>query len=958
MAQDIETLFQALKKRSPIIRNIKVPDTITFRITPDDHGVCLAVIDDRGKEVDPGYEFYSGNARSILKEIHRIREQRAFTIDWETEAEAQDSGLYINGNEYLVSMLLLSDSLVDDEGRKIELAEDTARVRLSIREKKEPEQKSPNKKTTALNKTSPHQQTPAWEHTELETTMGLWQGPRQITPIIPVTETHILSGTTIYRVLPLGKHFNTLALFETTLGVDLLEQYLTMLFSNLSNVEIDYSGFKLRQGSPKATRPALIFDSVTPDQTLHLRVSATYSGFSPDFFDNFDLDRIVSVNEMEKTVTVSPLVHGEISDCFREIHTMLKRHSRTLKEENGLYVADNFMVVEPALAETFITQELAGLLTNYTVLGAEKLKSYRIKYVQPKLNLQLNHGIDFLEGEATLELDGEKFSINDILKQYQKDAYVRLNDGTSALINPEYMRTLARIFKRQKSGIKVSFFDLPVVEELIGEKTAKKAFKRSRDIFLGFNRLKTSKKRLPKINATLRGYQKQGVRWASYLYEHKLGGCLADDMGLGKTIQTITLLASIYPGEKTPTLVVMPKTLLFNWANELERFTPNLTFTTYYGPLREISTARKSNIILTTYAVVRNDIETLKDQCFHAVVLDESQQIKNLNSKISKAVMLLNTDHRLALSGTPIENNLGELYSLFRFLNPSMFGTTADFSRNYLNPIQKDDNKTVAKELKKKIYPFILRRLKNEVLKDLPDKMEQTLYVDMSPEQEKLYHQRRIMYKNAIGEEIAKNGLKQSQLFVLQALGELRQIASIPEVKSDNRIISPKREVLMDHVTDAVAGNHKVLIFANFLHSLDCISLDMEKAGLDHLVMTGATRDRSAIVERFQTDDSCAALMMTLKTGGLGLNLTAADYVFLFDPWWNVAAENQAIDRAHRMGQKNKVFSYRLITRNTIEEKILKLQAKKKKLFDSLIAADNASIKQMDEADIDYVLGE
>ena len=199
MAQDIETLFQALKKRSPIIRNVKVPDKITFRITPDDHGVCLAVINEGGKEVDTGYEFYSGNERSILKEIHRIREQKAFSIDWETEDEAQESGLYIDGNEYLVSMLLLSDRLVDSEGRKIELAEDTARVRLSIREKKGP------------------------EHTELETTMGLWQGPRQITPIIPVTETHILSGTTIYRVNPLGKHFNTLTLFETTLDVDLLE---------------------------------------------------------------------------------------------------------------------------------------------------------------------------------------------------------------------------------------------------------------------------------------------------------------------------------------------------------------------------------------------------------------------------------------------------------------------------------------------------------------------------------------------------------------------------------------------------------------------------------------------------------------------------------------------------------------------------------------------------------------
>nr|WP_320016940.1 DEAD/DEAH box helicase [uncultured Desulfobacter sp.] len=520
------------------------------------------------------------------------------------------------------------------------------------------------------------------------------------------------------------------------------------------------------------------------------------------------------------------------------------------------------------------------------------------------------------------------------------------------------MEKLARIFKKQKSGIKVSFFDLPLVEELIGEKIANETFNQSRKIFLGFNQLKNSRTRTPPVNATLRGYQKQGVRWISYLYKHKSGGCLADDMGLGKTIQTIALLASIYPEQKQPTLIVMPKTLLFNWESELKRFTPELTSGPYYGQTRDIKTLGSKNIILTTYAMVRNDIEQLKEEHFHMVVLDESQNIKNPNSKTSRAVMLLQTDHRFALSGTPIENNMSELYALFRFLNPAMFGTFSDFSKNYLNPIQKNDNKAVAKELRKKIYPFVLRRLKTQVLKDLPDKMEQVLHVDMSREQAALYHQRRLMYKRAIQEEIQAKGLKKSQLFILQAMGELRQIASIPEIKSDNKIISPKRELLMDHVADAVAGKHKVLVFANYLHSLECVSQDMEDAGIHHLVMTGATRDRNHIVEQFQQDDSCQALLMTLKIGGLGLNLTAAEYVFLFDPWWNLAAENQAIDRAHRMGQKNTVFSYRLIARDSIEEKILMLQEKKKELFDSLIASDNASIKQMEEEDIDLLLGE
>ena len=934
MTQDIDTLFEVLRKTNRTTGNLKVPDTLAFKMVPTDRGICLSIVDGSGKEVNPGYEFYSGPERAVLKEIARLREQEAFNIDW--DEQPADNQFYLNGNDYLLSLLLSSDCFVDATGEKIQLAPEDARVRLSIVQR---ENQAPRDKN-------------------LETSMALWYGSKKIPSMRPVTQTHMLAGNTIYRVKPLGKNYDSLSLFETVLSFDLLEQYLTLVFSNLTNVDVSYPGYTVIKGEPKTTQPALIFENVSQDQSLHLRFSATYPGFSPDFFDNFDMDQIVSINEMEKNIIISPLVHGDISACFHDIQKILKRHARHLEQDKAIYAQDNFMVIESALARRFITMELSSLLSRYTILGADKLASYKVKYVQPKLNLHLSHGIDFLEGEGNVTLDGETFTINDVLKQYQKNAYVRLNDGSSAVINPDYMEKLARIFKKQKTGIKVSFFDLPLVEELIGEKIAKETFNKSRNIFLGFNQLKNAGTRMPDVNATLREYQKQGFRWIAYLYKHKLGGCLADDMGLGKTIQTIALLASIYPEQQQPTLIVMPKTLLFNWESELKRFAPKLTSALYYGQTRDIKTMDSPNIILTTYAMVRNDIEQLKEEHFHMVVLDESQNIKNPNSKTSRAVMLLQTDHRFALSGTPIENNMSELYALFRFLNPAMFGTFSDFSKNYLNPIQKNDNKAVAKELKKKIYPFVLRRLKTQVLKDLPDKMEQVLHVDMSREQAALYHQRRLMYKRAIQEEIQAKGLKKSKLFILQAMGELRQIASIPEIKSDNKIISPKREILMEHVSDAVAGKHKVLVFANYLHSLECVSQDMEDAGIHHLVMTGASRDRNHIVEQFQEDDSCQALLMTLKTGGLGLNLTAAEYVFLFDPWWNLAAENQAIDRAHRMGQKNTVFSYRLIARNTIEEKILMLQEKKKALFDSLIASDNASIKQMEEEDIDLLLGE
>ncbi|MEM6965683.1 MAG: DEAD/DEAH box helicase, partial [Bacteroidota bacterium] len=431
--------------------------------------------------------------------------------------------------------------------------------------------------------------------------------------------------------------------------------------------------------------------------------------------------------------------------------------------------------------------------------------------------------------------------------------------------------------------------------------------------------------------------------------------CLADDMGLGKTLQTITILATIYPKEKMSSLIVMPRSLLFNWNAEIKKFAPQISTYTYYGNTRDLEAAKKANLIFTTYALMRNDIEQLKEEKFHYLILDESQNIKNIQALTTKAVMLLKSKHRLALSGTPIENNLGELYSLFRFLNPAMFGTVGQFNQNYLYPIQKNNDKEAIRQLRQKIYPFILRRLKRDVLKDLPDKIEQTLFVEMSAAQRKLYEQRRMFYKEAVDSSIASRGLQQSRFFIFQALNELRQIASTPENFSDGKIISPKRELLQDQLMDSIANGHKVLIFVNFLAAIELVSEQLASVGIEHVTMTGATRNRQALVQKFQNDSNCKAFLMTLKTGGTGLNLTAADTIFIFDPWWNVATENQAIDRAHRIGQQNKVLAYKLITEGSIEEKIVQLQEKKKELFDDIIGSDGESLKSLSEEDIDFI---
>ncbi len=428
-------------------------------------------------------------------------------------------------------------------------------------------------------------------------------------------------------------------------------------------------------------------------------------------------------------------------------------------------------------------------------------------------------------------------------------------------------------------------------------------------------------------------------------------------MGLGKTLQAITLLATIYPKEKKPTLIVMPRGLLFNWKQEVAKFAPQLSTFTFYGHQRDWKEAQKYHLILTTYGVMRSGIEQLKEVDFHYIILDESQNIKNIQAQTTKAAMLLQAKHRLALSGTPIENNLSELYSLFRFLNPAMFGSLRQFNENYLQPIQKDNDQDAVRELRKKIYPFILRRLKKDVLKDLPQKVEQIMYVEMSAKQKKLYEERRQFYQMAIQQQIATQGLQQSRFFIFQALNELRQIASIPENLSEGKITSPKRELLEEQLADTIANGHKALIFVNYLNAIELISEQLDELGIDFVSMSGSTRNREVLVDRFQNEPNCKVFLMTLKTGGTGLNLTAADTVFIFDPWWNAAAENQAIDRAHRIGQRNTVMAYKFITQDTIEEKIILLQQKKKELFDSIISTDSAALKSLSEEDINYILG-
>ncbi len=918
-------IFKKLKRNRPIRHRTRPAEALFFQLDFDDSGAYVEVVNIRGDAVDAPYECYSGPTRDVLKTLDGLQHQKGFHIDWGSPARDR---LYLAENEHLIWQLARCDNLVGPDMKPIRFADGDGRISLCIDMKRK-------YMTAEIGLSHP------------ENGNGR---PRLI------SETHALCGDTLFRIEPIGENFTDLALFETRILPKNLEKYLSLLYSYFQNISVQYEDYHVETGPPKTARPTLIFEKVDPDKTLYLRISNSLTGFEPDFFDHYDITRIVGFNPLEKKMVVREISQEPLYEALAEVERLLKKHRRQNKNAD-YFVDENLFILPETLARPFIHKDLPQLITRYVMLGAERLKSYKVKPVRPRLDLNLSHGIDFLQGGASLDIEGEKISLFDALSQYGKNSYIRLSDGTNAILNREYMDKLSRIFKKKKDKVKISFFDLPIVEELIDEKIAKASFQRSREIFQGFNTIQKSKPRLPDINAELRSYQKQGFKWLKYLNKNRLGGCLADDMGLGKTIQTLALLGSVYPGESKPSLVVMPKSLLFNWENEIQKFTPQLTRAVYHGPERDLESAKSKQLILTTYAMMRNDIEALKEVPFAYAILDESQNIKNLQSQTSRAAMLLQADHRLALSGTPVENNLGELYALFRFLNPAMFGSVEEFTKFYAVPIQKEDDKEALRELKKKIYPFILRRLKRDVLKDLPDKIEQTLYVDMSEEQTEFYEERRRFYYEMIQTQIARSGIHRSQFFILQAMTELRQIASVPEAKTENAILSPKREVLTAHIEEVVANRHKVLVFANYLHSLECIGEDLDRLGIDYLVMTGATRDRQGLVDRFQKDTDCKVFLMTLKTGGYGINLTAADYIFIYEPWWNQAAENQAVDRTHRIGQDKTVFSYKLIARGSIEEKILELQKLKRKLFEDLITSDGAAIKSLNEDDIRFILG-
>ncbi len=601
------------------------------------------------------------------------------------------------------------------------------------------------------------------------------------------------------------------------------------------------------------------------------------------------------------------------------------------------------------------------------------------------IKMQVSSGIDWFELHGTVDFGGAFARLPELLAALKRgDNMVRLDDGAYGILPEEWMKKyglIAGLGEVHKDHLRFRRTQVGVLDALLAaqpDANFDETFAHARERLKRFNCIEPADPP-NEFNGELRPYQKDGLGWIRFLRDFGFGGCLADDMGLGKTVQVLALLeerrelregfdssaraeqdsSSRTINKLAPSLVVVPKSLVFNWKAEAARFTPKLRVLDHTGLLRQkegVAHFDEYDLILTTYGTLRNDAVLFKDRRFDYVILDEAQAIKNSGTASAKAARLLRADHRLTLSGTPVENHLGELWSIFEFLNPGMLGTTSIYKLT--GAAARNPDEETRKLLAHALRPFILRRTKSEVAKDLPPKHEQTIFCELEPKQRRLYDELRDHYRNTLLDRIARDGIAKSKIHVLEALLRLRQAALHPGLIDRKRVheAAAKLDMLLPQLIALVEDDHKVLVFSQFTSFLSILRGQLDKETVEYEYLDGKTRDRQARVERFQNDPGCKLFLISLKAGGLGLNLTAAEYVYLLDPWWNPAVESQAIDRAHRIGQKRQVFAYRIICRDTVEEKVLALQNTKRDLADAIINADNSLIRNLAKEDLELLL--
>ena len=602
------------------------------------------------------------------------------------------------------------------------------------------------------------------------------------------------------------------------------------------------------------------------------------------------------------------------------------------------------------------------------VFGFEALKNFRFNTAKPQTKIFISSNTDWFDAKVDIVFGDQKVTVAEVKRALaNKQQFVQLNDGTLGILPEEWLKKYSLLFRvgeGKTDSLKLSRYHLSVVDELYETRDEEELVVKLEEKYENLKQFNQIKEIEPSnyLAGILRPYQVAGYQWLNYLTEIKWGGILADDMGLGKTVQALSFMEYFKKEHrKLKALVVCPTTLIYNWENEIKKFTPSLTYKIHHGGTRTRIKEELTDhdITITTYGTLRSDIKMLMSIDFDYVLLDESQAIKNPSSKVTKAACLLNAKNRLCMSGTPLQNNTFDIFAQMNFLNPGMLGTMEFFRQEFAIPIDKFGDRERKDHLKKILYPFILRRTKEQVAKDLPEKQEMILFCEMEDEQRNIYDAYRNDFRNQILGTIESQGIQKSQLTILQGLMKLRQICDSPAILNEQEKFenhSIKLDELAREITENI-GDHKALIFSQFLGMLALIKAKLDELGVKYEYFDGSTSapDRQIAIESFQNNDEVRVFLISLKAGGVGLNLTAADYVYIVDPWWNPAVEQQAIDRTHRIGQTKNIFAYRMICKDTIEDKILLLQEKKRALAKDIISDDASFVKALTREDVEYL---
>lgn len=704
-----------------------------------------------------------------------------------------------------------------------------------------------------------------------------------------------------------------------------------------------------------------------PEKKLLLQEKGDYLLFQPVFsYKGFEIvyggkDEII-VPDGDKVVVIQRNRESE----FQFIKKLESLHSQFIHPQDssslalrGSDVLKNnwFFLFTDAMEEMKIP-----------VYGFEALKNFRFNTARPQTKIHISSNTDWFDARVDILFGDQQVTIADVKKALaNRQQFVPLNDGTLGVLPEEWVKKyslLFRIGEGKSNQLRLSKYHMSVIDELYENRNEEELIIHLEKKYEQLKEFKNIREIPPPahLDHILRPYQVHGLHWLNYLHEVNWGGILADDMGLGKTVQALSFMQhfkDVY-GQLNG-LVVCPTTLIFNWENEIKKFTPSLTYYIHHGGdrIRNKQLLNEYDVIITTYGTLRSDIKLLMEIPFDYVILDESQAIKNPASKVTKAACLLRAKHRLCMSGTPLQNNTFDIFAQMNFLNPGMLGSIEFFRQEFAMPIDKFGESDRKEHLRKLLYPFILRRTKEQVAKDLPEKTETILFCEMEEEQRKVYDAYRNDYRDKILGSIESQGIQRSQLTILQGLMKLRQICDSPAILNETEKY-PNHSIKLDELAREITeniGDHKTLIFSQFLGMLALIKEKLKSLEVKFEYFDGSTSaiDREKAIRNFQEDDSCRVFLISLKAGGVGLNLTAADYVYIVDPWWNPAVEQQAIDRTHRIGQTKNIFAYRMICKDTIEDKILGLQEKKRMLAKDIIVDDDGFVKSLSREDVEYL---